>query len=459
MRLAQSIGIIFLALVITLSCNGGSSGSGSNTPDTGALALTQFGITWTFDKQYQTGQFANGDYWVFGPVTIVSINPPSSQSGGRTINGSMLNPSPTQGETQGYDSAMYDTYGPYYNSALNVALNVSAQNPLSVPAGSSLVSTISEAEAGYRPQLKTAAILTVLSSAPADGSFRPPYCGTDKTIHFNKSNLDYTKLASLVPVVGTPNITDVEAYFEKPWIDHVPNWLGRYHHPTDNMPDYGREMAGQISVGALMLNLNYTNAQKEKLLVRFVQLGIDFYGVIQDGGQNNWPPNGGHESGRKWPILFASIMLGNSGMGSIGQSATVQFGEDGQTFYIAQSDINLVHNPDTRTSPAVPYAQGDLGLPEWGIVHSNDPTQDNNHWETVYRQCCTALSWNGFVLAAHIMNAKSLWNHDALFDYQDRYMQVSSSGGAYPGWRSWDSFTEHMWDTYRANYGTVWTAQ
>jgi len=88
-------------------------------------------------------------------------------------------------------------------------------------------------------------------------------------------------------------------------------------------------------------------------------------------------------------------------------------------------------------------------MPEWGIRHSTDPGIDNKDWTAAYRQCCTAHAWPGFVLAAHIMNAKSLWNHHALFDYQDRYMTTETP---HQWMRCWDSFTENMWDTYRADY-------
>lgn len=57
-----------------------------------------------------------------------------------------------------------------------------------------------------------------------------------------------------------------------------------------------------------------------------------------------------------------------------------------------------------------------------------------------------------------IKYARTLWGHDALFDYQDRYMQVTASDGDYPGWRSWNNFTAAMWDTSRADYGPVWSA-
>ncbi|MCK5879158.1 MAG: hypothetical protein KAH24_05240 [Holophagae bacterium] len=36
-------------------------------------SVTQYGITWTFKGAPKTGQYANGDTWVVGPVTVVSI--------------------------------------------------------------------------------------------------------------------------------------------------------------------------------------------------------------------------------------------------------------------------------------------------------------------------------------------------------------------------------------------------
>ncbi len=422
--------------------------------------ISQFGITWTFNQPTEYGQFANGDYWVIGPVTITAISPASILSGTRTINGSMINPSPANGSTQGYDSAMYGGYGPDFSAVLNVARPngqaLSAANPLIVQPGSSLVSSISLPEAGARVQLKTAAILTVLATPAPAGSFRPPYTGSDKTIRFNTAQLNRARLAHLTPVAETPSLSEVERYFERPWIDHIPNWMAGYHHPLENMPDYGREIATEVGIGALMLNLDFTPQEKETLLVRYVQLGLDLYGVAINGGEENWPPNGGHASGRKWPIVFAGIMLDDNAMMHIGPgdgSGTVMFGEDGQTFYVTQVDIDRTHDPDLRGCYLEEYQAADLGLPEWGIVHSDDPTADNKAWCAVYRDCCTANAWAGFILAAHIMDAKELWDHDALFDYQDRYMALEAPGD----WtRCWDDFTEAMWDTYRDDYGLVW---
>jgi hypothetical protein len=450
--------------------------------------VSQFGITWTFERECTVGRFANGDNWVIGPVTIIGIEPPSTEMNGRTMNGSMVNPSPKLGSTQGYDNSMYGKYSPHFDPNLNVARpnnkDLSASNPLIADTGCSLVSTISMSEPGHRPQLKTAAILTVLAEPAPEGSFRPPYCGTDKTIKFNKSQLDYSLLTNLKPVPNTPSLTEVERYFEHPWIDHVPGWIGGFHHPVDNMPHYGREIATQIGIGALMLHLNFTEREKETLLVRFVQLGIDIYGVVQNGGKNNWPGNGGHASGRKWPILFAGLVLNDADMKNIGSksgdylyegddgtgnsaSDYIHFGEDDQTFYVSQIDVNATHlphwgdatnvpyiGPDKRDPVMRPYEQKDIGLPEWGIRVSS---KSNKWWTTTYRRCCTANSWAGFVLAAHIMGVKDLWNHDSLFDYMDRYMQIESIEGHRMQWtRQKSRFVEYMWDYYRPLFGKVW---
>ncbi|MGE5295271.1 MAG: putative Ig domain-containing protein, partial [Solirubrobacterales bacterium] len=53
--------------------------------------------------------------------------------------------------------------------------------------------------------------------------------------------------------------------------------------------------------------------------------------------------------------------------------------------------------------------------------------------------------------------AKELWNHDAYFDYTDRYQAFTGPGGAYEGyWHTWSKFIDNMWHTYRPLGGPVW---
>ena len=40
-----------------------------------ASFVTQYGITWTFDKPYTVGKYVNGDLEVVGPATVVKVDP------------------------------------------------------------------------------------------------------------------------------------------------------------------------------------------------------------------------------------------------------------------------------------------------------------------------------------------------------------------------------------------------
>ena len=138
------------------------------------------------------------------------------------------------------------------------------------------------------------------------------------------------------------------------------------------------------------------------------------------------------------------------------------FGEDDQTFYVAQLDIDATNGPswqpDSRDSQKIPYSSSDLGLPEWAIRHSQFPYMNNKWWPTEYRQVA-GPPFHATALAALLTDGgKALWNHNAYFDYCDRYMAVSAPTGEYPGWRSMSTFTANMWDAYRAQYGPVWPA-
>lgn len=458
--------------------------------------LTQHGITWRFDKPVASGRFVNGDYWVVGPVKITGITPRSEEIVGtttpagfapggddprpRTMNGAMLNPMPTLRGMQGFDSDMYQwqptsgrMYGPKYKPELNVALGVSAERPLLLQPGSSLVSSISH-EKGSRPQLKSAAILTVLAEPPPEGgaaTFRPPYAGPDKPLYSSKK-LRRDLLPNL-PLVGSmPDLKALTARFERPWIDHFSH-LGdgtQYSSPSDNMPNYGREYSMAVGAAALMVLLddqalarNYGQG-REELLVRFVQLGIDLYHITEHGGY--WWGKGGLNQGRKWPIIFAGLMLDHQRMRTIGQRSPEMpfagFAEDSQTKYIDEADVAMTHSPrwapDTRAKQRVPYGKADIGLPEWNVGGFarglTGSSALNNTFHHPYR-VINGMSYPGVVLPALLLGQKEAWNHDALFDYTDRY--VAWAPRENPNWNddqkslyTWGgSFQRAMWEAYR----------
>ncbi|MDB6093007.1 MAG: hypothetical protein JWM32_569 [Verrucomicrobia bacterium] len=421
-----------------------------------ATSISQFGITWTFSTDKTVGQFVNGDYWVVGPVTIISISPASTTTAGRTINGSMINPLAGLTVPEGFDSAMgANTYVAALNVARPGGANLSATNPLIVPPSSSLISSISHPTPGIRPQLTDAAVLTVLAAAPPANSFRPPYCGPNKTIIATEADIDYSKVRSLPKPSSTPDIAVVSSHFVRPWIDINTEWIGREWHPSNNQEDYGREIGKQLSEALLILQLNFTNAQKRELMVRLLQYGMDIYGSAVNGGF--WRESGGHNQGRKMPLLFAATVLNNASIRAYANPAThFIFQEDRTTFYVSQTEVSFTHSkawdPDTRAGTPEAYEQSDIGTAEWGIHHVRDPSADNRYWGTVYRDIAGSATI-GHILTAHIMGLKSTWNWPPAFDYYDRFWPMFKDTRV--GVNTPSRFERDMWIAYRGTDGLV----
>lgn len=192
-----------------------------------------------------------------------------------------------------------------------------------------------------------------------------------------------------------------------------------------------------------MLMLDFKPEEKKKLLTGLVQYGIDLWGVARAGG--GWRANGGHASGRKWPIVLAGILFQDPAM----QKPKAQFGEDMQTY----------HGKGYYGSKAL-----------WRIVRRSGLQPEHEHlppskWPKMqpegYRRCCTALAWVGTALSARMMRAEAAWDHPAYFDYLDRWMteddskelaDIKAKWGKAPNIRqgeTWSKFVTEMWKTYR----------
>lgn len=427
--------------------------------------ISQYGITWTFDRPVESGQFITGDWWVIGPVTVVKITPApgsvetdpnklinnhwgdtSLKIDTRMRNGSMVILQP--GNEQGYDSRN----GSYRESS-------SVKLPLNLGTNRSLVSTISNltlpvdnfcknilwgAEKKSRVTLKTAVVLTCLSEVPPDDAFRPSFAGTEKPI-FRAKDIQWNLLSKLKPTGEIPSWEEFEGYFSRCWIDHLMSWEQQELVPNENMPNYGREHARLVSMASLMLMLDVPKERKEKLAIGLIQHGIDLYGVAMAGG--SWNEGGGHSSGRKWPILFASIMLDKPIISKLPESAV--FHEDTQTYYgkgwFGQTALwqMIIHHGNRN-----PYEE-----------KSPDQWEQWDKTSESYRVCCNAPAWIGTALAARYMKAICLWGHDAFFDYTDRWMReddpYKNARGKYPRpdeeTKASDPFVTAMWKAYRPN--------
>jgi hypothetical protein len=260
--------------------------------------------------------------------------------------------------------------------------------------------------------MKTAAVLTSLSEVPPPDAFRPTYVGGNKKI-FRASSLRWDRLLQLpmaASPVPTPPFAQYERYLQRPWIDHMNGtWEGDYLLPVDNQPSYGREFARIVGIASLMLNTNASQDQKRRLLYGLVQYGIDLHGLIELGATYN--EGGGITSGRKWPLLFAGLMLDDASFAPAAQTSV--FHEDAQTYYgrgwYGQRALwqMVMHHGSRQPYQEKPPSQWD----DW------DQTSED------YRVCCTVGSWVGQGLAALLMGAKGVWNHDAFFGTLEDWMR------------------------------------
>ncbi len=428
------------------------------------LEVSQYGITWTFDKPAKTGQFITGDWWVIGPVKIVKITPTPgplvaeentnirlNQYGDTSLkldstmrNGSMI--VLKVGTTQGYDSrnSSYrksNSIVPPVDLTPNLSIISSISNT-TLPVDNFCKSIMVESEKKSRVTMRVAAVLTCLDKVPPADAFRPPYAGTNKPI-FRSKDIKWDLLPKLKPAGEVPSWEEFERFFQKPWIDHLMSWEQQELVPNENGPNYGREHARIVSIASLMLMLDVPKEKKEKLAIGLIQRGIDLYGLAMIGG--SWNEGGGHSSGRKWPILFASIMLDQPGFTVLPPTAFFQ--EDTQTYYgkgwFGQTVLYFMvqHHGQRATYEEKPPEQWD----KWDRLTEG------------YRICCNAVAWTGTALAARYMKAIQLWGHDAYFDYIDRWMReddpYASARGSHPRPRAetttFDPFVTEMWNEYR----------
>lgn len=445
-------------------------------PDGTASSVTQYGITWTFDKAYPVGQFVTGDWWVIGPVTVVSVSPAPSVAPPNEINdlgtdrwgdtGLVDDKTRRNGSSVLLDATShlsgFDSRSKLYRA------NLSINYPYQLAVNRSLVSTISNvvvpqrviyADIMWEPEtsrpsvLKTAAILTCLPTKPPDDAFRPPYCGTEKPI-FRTSNLHWDRLLNLTPpsITPMPTLDQFARYLQRPWLD---NCEGSYEmfwlFPVDNQAWYGREVARITGMAALMLHTAATQTQKTPLLYGLVQYGIDLMQICKMGASFN--AGGGITSGRKFPVIFAGWMLNDPTFATASQNAILQ--EDTQTYWgkgwCGQKALWQMVTNQSPLGIAYPFMEKPPN--QWD-------TWDQNSED--YRLCCNAKGWIAQTLAVLLMSGKALWNHNAYFEVVEDWMRPTDIYAAnrkgYPRpadeTTTWDPFVTAFWTAHRQNVPT-----
>ena len=426
------------------------------------------GITWTFSQAVPVGRFVNGDYYVVGTVTVVNINPLPTASNGR--HGSVLNMPVNNSQLSPFDSRV---------AANRYAPQLRIYPPFTMHPGDALISSISVNQIGdYPPWLRegeetpdspvrTVSVLTCLAAEVSADAFRPSYADRGQMLYY-ANPMHRNLLPQLPRVAHTPDVAVFASHFRRPWLDIC--FFG-FDAAVEYQATYGREVGRSVGMASLLLTLDFSPAEKEQLLINLVQYGIDLWGIVR-AGYFGWPAHGGHGTGRKWPIIFAGLMLGDPDMQApTGTYPALRFGEDMQTMMdngwtgadvVYAGHQGVWNNQAVSSTPSWgPYENLPPSL--WASTFSGDP---NYHIGEDYRRCCTSIAWIGEGLAARIMHTETLWNHDPFFDYVDRWMTENDAAAVATiraatgldysaGWerqgQAWDQFVEEMWSAYRNN--------
>lgn len=416
----------------------------------GAQSISYNGITWTFSEDCPTGTFANGEPWVLGPVTITKIDPPSivtnerlprltDGEGPHVQNGSMVNPVPNG--NHGFTTMNDWNLAPEkrYKESLNVARAL----PKTLVSGDVLVSSKTWNDHFIYNYIEVVTALTVLSNTPPPNSFRPGPYGKDRTVEWSTNNINWSLLPNLPKVTESPSLASIRELLPAlPWWEWSSEYSGGGIIPGRNIftgydqngsiSNYGREIAAKWSKIGCYLVLDSPKVDRDPLVIQTIQCGIDIHSYVINGG--GFEADGGHKCGRKFPVVFAAILLNDSKLLEFARNQTI-FQEDQQTFIVQSSDVGRQVDPPSET-----YAQEHVGLGEWGIRHLHQPNKDDSRFfgGTPYRH----IVWPamaGSVLAIDLMGKKDAWGHPAIFMFNERY----NSKSPYTG------FIGNMWKRYK----------
>jgi hypothetical protein len=310
--------------------------------------------------------------------------------------------------------------------------------------------------------IRTAAVLTCVKAPLPPDAFRPSFCDRAQEI-FLARDLKRERLPVAAAPKSLPSVELYTRFTQRPWVGT--GFFG-FEEPVENMPQYGLEYGRVVGISALLLCTDIAPERKEPLLLNFVQIGIDLGGIVR-AGHPGWTGWGGHGSGRKLPIVFAGLLLGDEEFSAVNASfPKTSFGEDEQTAYGAcwtgATVVFAGHSGiDAPSSAARDRGNG------WGPYEHTPPSQwrDGQQTSEAYRRCCTSVGWVAQALALRLMHAEAVWAHDAFFDYVDRWMYendaefvktIKEATGkdhdkdwARQG-QAWDAFVNEMWAAHRA---------
>jgi hypothetical protein len=198
-------------------------------------------------------------------------------------------------------------------------------------------------------------------------AFRPGYSGHDTKIYLAR-NLKRGLLPHFTQPAGAPDPVKFAELVQRPWCDAG---FFSFDVPQDSMPNYAQAYAQCVADAVLLACCDGTRPEdRERLVLNIIQIGIAAYGDCWTGAK----------------VVFT----GHSGI-------------------------------DEATGIGRDYVRA--GNP-WGPYEHLPPAQwsPEQFRSDAYRRANTSSCFVAQALVLRTMKLEKNWNHDAFFDYADRWM-------------------------------------
>lgn len=382
-------------------------------------SISQDSVTFYFNEAKTVGKFANGDYWVLGPVTIDSITPhayiDSTCKPIRYMHGWEIDPIVL--DSNGFDS-----------KAPSFSWNKVQKLPITINGTKSLVKVVSrQCEGSCYPALQRAIVLTIVDKIPPNHGrsvFRPTYISATKIMR-DTNTIDWAFLPNTVPsdLHKTPEIKELLEQNRKVKFDHIAG-NQMITRPLENLNSYLPAVTTDAANAIAYLCSNIPLEEKKLLTVYMVQFGLDWYSFLENG--YTWPRGGGEMAGSILPIAFATALLNDDTM-----KQTIQNIADTSDHWPYENHT-LYYNKD--------------GVALWGNLGFKDPSiQEDRYWHQnasatlrdpyglidgghvpgdYYQYCCTSQPWKCMRMVFKLLGPKmdSIWYNQAFVDYVDRWV-------------------------------------
>jgi uncharacterized repeat protein (TIGR02059 family) len=449
-----------------------------------AKQISVLEATFGFSAPRLSGRYANGDWWVLGPVTITTISPVSFvQASGtgnngltaytnRSVHGAMVNPgnrafatggllaNNQTGSAQGWDSLRFTSAlpaSPTYNNAFNSDPGATG-TALTMSSGSIIkaVSRLSGLPSQNRPALDDMVVLTVVDTIPAPDAIRPGVSGSDKTAPCRLSDVNLSVFQNLAPPASAPDFATalgwVNRYIET---SHPDSILNTHAKGANNHPEYGQFIGFDLHRAALCLHLSsFSRDQKLAILARLLTITSDLVSRFDEGSVTN--ANGG---GNQWklPIIALCVAaLGAKAPGSwvaaLSAANRLRWAESGQ---LVRIDPAMVDQPRFIGSGGGfnegfardPYGLGMVGAVDWGFDRTQ-PHFYGSNWLLNYRGIAAYSLFPGLHALELVTGGRAVLDAPQLWLYYDNIYGRRDPAEAVTG-NAMPTFAQDMANTYR----------